>query len=136
MSIQTSDWVASFREWVASFPPDSELAEAQRTLHQFVTVQLPPGIKTRAEARLEAAFDALARRLPGMVRDERRAPAFVAMASALRSLLATMGPDIERRAATHGLASAWPGAAAAFDHAQCDACYFFLDVATRQALAV
>jgi hypothetical protein len=128
-------WTAAFRDWVATFAPDSELATARQALHRFVSVQLPPGIKTRAELRLEAEFDTLARQLPGMVRDERQAPAFVAMVAALRALLATLGPAAAQRAATHGLTAAWPGAAAAFDHAQCDACCFFLDAATRQALA-
>ena len=79
-----------YRAWVASFRSNPELAEVHEALHRYVEVRLPPGLKTRAEARLEAEFNMLTRRLPYLIDNQGRSPEFAHMAEALRALPAAL----------------------------------------------
>ena len=79
-----------YRAWVASFRSNPELAEVHEALHRYVEVRLPPGLKTRAEARLEAEFNMLTRRLPYLIDSQGRSPEFAHMAEALRALPAAL----------------------------------------------
>ena len=114
-----------YEAWLASLHP--ELAEAHAELHRFVHVLVSPGAKTKAEARLLAEFDALVLRLPWLIRQRRRDPAFAAMAAALRATV---------HGAPSPTFSTWelPDAVLTDAQSKCDACRHFARAAARQAL--
>jgi len=124
-------FIECYHAWIAHLSPESEIVQARADLHRFVPVLLSPGFKSVAERRLEAEFDALTRRLPWLIGQERGAD-FDRMAAALRDL--AVGP------VPSGNRSFWNPPRGAFDtpecaQHECDACYHFLNAVARRVLA-
>ena len=119
-------FVVLYGAWLTSLHPD--LAEAHADLHRFVHVLVAPGVKTESEVRLLAEFDALVLRLPWLIRQRKRDPAFAAMSAALRATV---------KGAPSSTFSTWEPPDDVFSssaQSSCDACRHFLRAVARQAL--
>jgi len=114
-----------YSAWLAALHPD--LAEAYAELHRFVHILVPPGVKTPAEARLAAEFDALVLRLPWLLGQRKHESNFAEMAAALRGAFALGARWVPPDAAFGGAQCAQSKC----DASDCDACRHFLCAAAR-----